>query len=156
MQIHLAASILHENKLIKYDTQSTYFQATDLGYISSYNYVTYGTITKYNEYLKPHMGDIDLFWLFSVSEEFRFVEHLKEKELQRLLSSVPIPVMEGRKEPSATITVMLQAYISRWRLEWNSLTSDMDLITQVCVLIVLLFSSFVCYLSSSWGNTVTF
>ncbi|XVF41090.1 hypothetical protein PTKIN_Ptkin01aG0252300 [Pterospermum kingtungense] len=130
--IHSAATILDKNNLVKYDRKSGYFQVTDLGRIASYYYITHGTISTYNEHLKPTMGDIELCRLFSLSEEFRFVTVRQDEkmELAKLLDRVPIPIKESLEEPSAKINVLLQAYISQLKLEGLSLTSDMVYITQ--------------------------
>lgn len=130
--VHSAASILDKNNLIKYDRKSGYFQVTDLGRIASYYYITHGTISTYNEYLKPTMGDIEICRLFSLSEEFKYVTVRQDEkmELAKLLERVPIPVKESLEEPSAKINVLLQAYISQLKLEGLSLTSDMVYITQ--------------------------
>ncbi|KAK2661001.1 hypothetical protein Ddye_007534 [Dipteronia dyeriana] len=130
--IHSAATILDRNNLIKYDRKSGYFQVTDLGRIASYYYITHGTISTYNEHLKPTMGDIELCRLFSLSEEFKYVTVRQDEkmELAKLLDRVPIPIKESLEEPSAKINVLLQAYISQLKLEGLSLTSDMVYITQ--------------------------
>lgn len=130
--IHSAASILDKNNLVKYDRKSGYFQVTDLGRIASYYYITHGTISTYNEYLKPTMGDIELCRLFSLSEEFKYVTVRQDEkmELAKLLDRVPIPVKESLEEPSAKINVLLQAYISQLKLEGLSLASDMVFIRQ--------------------------
>ncbi|KDP36726.1 hypothetical protein JCGZ_08017 [Jatropha curcas] len=130
--IHSAATILEKNNLVKYDRKSGYFQVTDLGRIASYYYITHGTISTYNEHLKPTMGDIELCRLFSLSEEFKYVTVRQDEkmELAKLLDRVPIPIKESLEEPSAKINVLLQAYISQLKLEGLSLTSDMVFITQ--------------------------
>ncbi|XP_021900582.1 LOW QUALITY PROTEIN: DExH-box ATP-dependent RNA helicase DExH12 [Carica papaya] len=130
--IHSAATILDKNNLVKYDRKSGYFQVTDLGRIASYYYITHGTISTYNEHLKPTMGDIELCRLFSLSEEFKYVTVRQDEkmELAKLLDRVPIPIKESLEEPSAKINVLLQAYISQLKLEGLSLTSDMVYITQ--------------------------
>ncbi|EPS72238.1 hypothetical protein M569_02516, partial [Genlisea aurea] len=130
--IHTAATILDKNNLVKYDRKSGYFQVTDLGRIASYYYITHGTISTYNEHLKPTMGDIELCRLFSLSEEFKYVTVRQDEkmELAKLLDRVPIPIKESLEEPSAKINVLLQAYISQLKLEGLSLTSDMVFITQ--------------------------
>ncbi|GMP22456.1 hypothetical protein CsSME_00000475 [Camellia sinensis var. sinensis] len=130
--IHSAATILHRNCLVKYDRKSGNFQVTDLGRIASYYYITHGTISTYNEHLKPTMGDIELCQLFSLSEEFKYVTVRQDEkmELAKLVDHVPIPIMESLEEPSAKINVLLQPYISRLKLEGLSLTSDMFFITQ--------------------------
>ena len=138
MQIHSAATILDKNNLVKYDRKSGYFQVTDLGRIASYYYITHGTMSIYNEHLKPTMGDIELCHLFSLSEEFKYVTVRQDEkmELAKLLDCVPIPIKENLEEPSAKINVLLQAYISQLKLKGLSLTSDMVFITQVCVLLI--------------------
>ncbi|KAL1312365.1 DExH-box ATP-dependent RNA helicase DExH12-like [Arachis hypogaea] len=130
--IHTAAAILDRNNLVKYDRKSGYFQVTDLGRIASYYYITHGTISTYNEHLKPTMGDIELCRLFSLSEEFKYVMVRQDEkmELAKLLDRVPIPIKESLEEPSVKINVLLQTYISHLKLEGLSLTSDMVFITQ--------------------------
>ncbi|KAK4355976.1 hypothetical protein RND71_024947 [Anisodus tanguticus] len=130
--VHSAAMLLDKNNLVKYDRKSGYFQVTDLGRIASYYYITHGTISTYNEHLKPTMGDIELCRLFSLSEEFKYVTVRQDEkmELAKLLDRVPIPIKESLEEPSAKINVLLQAYISRLKLEGLSLSSDMVYITQ--------------------------
>ncbi|KAH7862903.1 hypothetical protein Vadar_010909 [Vaccinium darrowii] len=130
--IHSAATVLDKNNLVKYDRKSGYFQITNLGRIASYYYVTHGTISTYNEHLKPTMGDIELCQLFSLSEEFKYVTVRRDEkmELAKLLDRVPIPIKESLEEPSTKINVLLQAYISQLKLEGLSLTSDMVYITQ--------------------------
>ncbi|KAK8597890.1 hypothetical protein V6N13_095285 [Hibiscus sabdariffa] len=130
--IHSAATVLDKKKMVKYDRKSGYFQVTDLGRIASYYYITHGTISTYNEHLKPTMGDMELCQLFSLSEEFKYVTVRQDEkmELAKLLDRVPIPIKESLEEPSAKINVLLQAYISQLKLEGLSLTSDMVYITQ--------------------------
>ncbi|CAN1127789.1 DExH-box ATP-dependent RNA helicase DExH12 [Linum perenne] len=130
--VHSAATVLDKNNLVKYDRKSGYFQVTDLGRIASYYYITHGTISTYNQHLKPTMGDIELCRLFSLSEEFKYVTVRQDEkmELAKLLDRVPIPVKESLEEPSAKINVLLQAYISQLKLEGLSLTTDMVYITQ--------------------------
>ncbi|KAL8464183.1 hypothetical protein ACS0TY_033921 [Phlomoides rotata] len=130
--IHSAATVLDKNNLVKYDRKSGYFQVTDLGRIASYYYITHGTISTYNEHLKPTMGDIELCRLFSLSEEFKYVTVRQDEkmELAKLLDRVPVPIKESLEESSAKINVLLQAYISQLKLEGLSLTSDMVFITQ--------------------------
>lgn len=132
-QVHSAATILDKNRLVKYDRKSGYFQVTDLGRIASYYYISHGTIATYNEHLKPTMSDIELCWLFSLSDEFKYVTVRQDEkmELAKLLDRVPIPIKESLEEPSAKINVLLQAYISQLKLEGLSLSSDMVFITQV-------------------------
>jgi pre-mRNA-splicing helicase BRR2 len=110
-----------------------YFQATDLGRIASYYYISHRTISTYNEYLKPTMGYIELCQLLSLSEEFKYVSVRQDEkmELAKLLDCVPIPVKGNLEDPGTKINVLLQAYISRLKLEGLSLSSDMVYVRQV-------------------------
>nr|XP_009758634.1 PREDICTED: U5 small nuclear ribonucleoprotein 200 kDa helicase-like [Nicotiana sylvestris] len=132
LQVHSAATLLDQNNLVKYARKSGYFQVTDLGRIASHYYITHGTISTFNEHLKPTMADIELCRLFSLSEEFKYVTVRQDvkMELAKLLDRVPIPVKESLEEPSAKINVLLQAYISQLKLEGLSLSSDMVYVTQ--------------------------
>uniref|UniRef100_A0A1U7X5T2 RNA helicase n=1 Tax=Nicotiana sylvestris TaxID=4096 RepID=A0A1U7X5T2_NICSY len=92
--VYSAATLLDKSNLVKYDKRSGYFQVTDLGRIASYYYITHGTISTYNEHLKPITGDIELCRLFSLSEEFKYVTIRQDEkiELAKLLDRVPIPI----------------------------------------------------------------
>lgn len=130
--IHSAASLLDKDALIKYDKRSGRFQSTAIGRVASYYYVTHDSIRTYNDFMKPVMSDIEIFRLFSISNEFKDI-HVREEEkleLTKLISRVPIPVKESIDEPSAKVNVLLQAYISRLKLEGFSLAADMIFIQQ--------------------------
>mmetsp|Transcript_31856 Transcript_31856/g.77625 ORF Transcript_31856/g.77625 Transcript_31856/m.77625 type:complete len:2179 (-) Transcript_31856:255-6791(-) len=130
--IHSAATTLEKHNMVKYNRQTGTFQMTDLGVVSSHYYITHQSMAVFNEYMKPHMSDIELFRVFSLSTEFQYVSVRSEEklELAKLLDKVPIPVKEGIDEPSAKVNVLLQAYISRLSLEGFALMSDMVYITQ--------------------------
>ena len=103
---------------------------TDLGRIASHYYLTNETVSTYNQLLKPTLSQIELFRVFSLSSEFKYINvrevkkrrntpcsvfslHLmvcgysvlqEEKlELAKLMDRVPIPVKEGIEEPSAKV-----------------------------------------------------
>lgn len=129
---HTAATLLDKHNLIKYDRRTGDFQVTNLGRVASHFYISYTSIATYNEHLKPTMSDIDLFRLFALSEEFKFITIRQEEkiELEKLLEMVPIPVKEGVEEPQSKINVLLQAYISRLALDGFAMAADMVYITQ--------------------------
>ncbi len=86
----------------------------------------------YNTTLKPTVGIIELFRIFTLSKEFEHIPVREEEkpELQSLLERVPIPVQGGIEEPTTKINLLLQAFISRYGLESFSLNSDMVYVTQ--------------------------
>ena len=130
--IHTAALQLDKNNLVKYDRKTGRFQVTDLGRIASHYYCDFGTISMYNNLLKPTLTEIELLRIFSRSSEFQLVRVREEEklELQTLMERVPIPIKESIDEPHAKINALLQAYISSLKLDGFSLASDMVYITQ--------------------------
>lgn len=130
--VHTAATLLDKANLMKYDKKGGHFQVTELGRIASHYYCTYETMSTYNQLLKPTMGEIELFRVFSLSSEFKNITVREEEklELQKLMERVPIPCKESIEEPSAKVNVLLQAYISQLKLEGFALMSDMVYVTQ--------------------------
>jgi pre-mRNA-splicing helicase BRR2 len=86
----------------------------------------------YNENLRPHMNVIDVLRLFALSKEFQFipVRENEKLELQKLVDRVPIPVKGALEEAATKINILLQAHISRFKLEGYDLNSDMVYVTQ--------------------------
>lgn len=70
---HSAAVLLEKCNLVKYDRSSGRFQSTELGRIASHYYVTYNSMSTYNQHLKPTMSTIELFRVFALSNEFRLI-----------------------------------------------------------------------------------
>ncbi|EPS38856.1 hypothetical protein H072_7384 [Dactylellina haptotyla CBS 200.50] len=130
--VHSAAVALEKCNLIKYDVKSGRLQSTELGRIASHYYITHKSMLTYNQHLQPNISPIELFRLFSLSEEFKYIPVRRDEtpELQKLLGKVPIPVKEGAEDPQAKINVLLQAYISRLKLDGLALMADMVYVTQ--------------------------
>ncbi|KDE06013.1 pre-mRNA splicing factor [Microbotryum lychnidis-dioicae p1A1 Lamole] len=130
--IHTAAVLLEKNLLIRYDRRSGVFHSNELGRIASGYYVTYTSMGTYNQHLKSASGLIELFRVFSISEEFKNVPVRAEEklELAKLLERVPIPIKESVDDPSAKINVLLQSYISNLKLDGFALVADMVYVTQ--------------------------
>ncbi|KAI5307250.1 DEIH-box ATPase [Ascosphaera pollenicola] len=130
--IHSAATVLEKTGLIKYDKKSGKIQSTELGRIASHYYITHASMTTYNHHLQPMISNIELFRIFSLSEEFKYIPVRQDEklELARLLGRVPVPVKESIEEPHAKINVLLQAYISRLKLDGLALMADMVYVTQ--------------------------
>ncbi|KAF9411851.1 hypothetical protein HW555_009456 [Spodoptera exigua] len=130
--VHTAASLLDKAGLIRYERKSGHFQPTELGRIASHFYCTYETMQCYSQLLKPTLGEIELFRVFSLSAEFKHIAVREEEKLElcKLMERVPIPIKESIEEPSAKINVLLQAYISQLKLEGFALMADMVYVTQ--------------------------
>ena len=130
--IHSAALLLDKAQLIRYDRRTGGFQVTALGKIASHYYVTYDSMAVYNQHLRPTMGDIEAFRVFSFSKEFKnIIVRTEEKlELAKLVERAPIPVKESIEEPTAKVNVLLQAYISHLRLDGYAIACDLVYIHQ--------------------------
>ena len=129
---HSAACILEKSHLIRYDRKSGALQATPLGRISSQFYISHSSMALYGRHLRSNMSDIELLRIFAMSGEFAHITVREEEklELAKLAAKVPIPIKESPSEPSAKINILLQAYISRLKLEGFALVSDMAFIQQ--------------------------
>lgn len=130
--IHSAATVLEKSSLVKYDKRSGKLQATELGRIASHYYITHNSMLTYNHHIQPMITPIELFRVFALSDEFKYIPVRQDEklELAKLLGRVPIPVKESIEEPQAKINVLLQAYISRLKLEGLALMADLVYVTQ--------------------------
>jgi pre-mRNA-splicing helicase BRR2 len=130
--VHAAAVVLERCNLAKYDKKSGHLQSTELGRIASHYYISHNSMATYNLHIQPGISAIELFRVFALSEEFKYIPVRQDEklELAKLLGKVPIPVKEGIEEPQAKINVLLQAYISRLKLEGLALMADLVYVTQ--------------------------
>lgn len=71
--VHSAAALLEKGNLIKYERASGRFQSTELGRIASHYYVTYNSMAVYNKHLRPTMSMLELFRVFALSNEFKYI-----------------------------------------------------------------------------------
>ncbi|KAL5116913.1 Pre-mRNA-splicing helicase BRR2 [Pleosporales sp. CAS-2024a] len=130
--VHAAAHVLEKCSLVKYDRKSGALQPTELGRIASHYYISHNSMATYNLHIQPGISAIELFRVFALSEEFKYIPVRQDEklELAKLLGKVPIPVKEGVEEAQAKINVLLQAYISRLKLEGLALMADLVYVTQ--------------------------
>ncbi|KAF2869324.1 Sec63 Brl domain-containing protein [Massariosphaeria phaeospora] len=130
--IHAAAHVLEKCSLVKYDRKSGQLQSTELGRIASHYYITHNSMATYNVHIQPGISAIELFRVFALSDEFKYIPVRQDEklELAKLLGRVPIPVKESVEEPQAKINVLLQAYISRLKLDGLALMADLVYVTQ--------------------------
>lgn len=130
--IHSAATILAKCRLIKYDPAEGTMNPTEWGRVASHYYLSHNSMKTYGDLLSETVTDIDMFRIFSLSEEFRYIPVRSDEkmELGKIKEMVPIPIKESIDEPTAKINILLQAYISRIKLEGFAILSDMVYITQ--------------------------
>jgi pre-mRNA-splicing helicase BRR2 len=71
--IHSAAAMLEKCKLVKYERATGRFSSLELGRIASHYYVTYNSMSVYNQHLRPTMSQLELFRVFALSNEFKLI-----------------------------------------------------------------------------------
>ncbi|KAJ5899862.1 hypothetical protein N7495_004606 [Penicillium taxi] len=154
--IHSAAIALEKTGLVKYDKNTGTLQATELGRISSHYYIGHSSMLTYAQHLQPGITSIELFRVFALSDEFKYIPVRQEEklELAKLLGRVPIPVKETAEEPHAKINVLLQAYISRLNMEGLALMTDMVFVANSAVR--LLRAIFEICLMKGWSEVALF
>lgn len=150
--IHSAALILNKNNLIRYDRRAGTFTPTTLGRIASHYYIKHPSIAVYSEHIRQDMDMIDLFRVFSLSAEFKYVpvRDSEKIELENLLSLVPIPIRGTSDDPRTKINVLLQAHISKMSLDGYVLKSDMVYVTQSAARIMR--GLFEVFIKRGWAN----
>jgi pre-mRNA-splicing helicase BRR2 len=82
--------------------------------------------------MKPHMNTIDIFRLFSLSKEFQYIPIRENEKLEliKFVERVPIPVKGSLDEPSSKINILLQAYISRFKMDGFDINADTVYVSQ--------------------------
>ncbi|ANB15899.1 Brr2p [Sugiyamaella lignohabitans] len=130
--VHSALVALSQSRLVKYDEENGRIQSSELGRIASHFYISHTSIATYNNMLTPYLSPIEIFRIFSLSEEFKNIPVRQEEklELSKLIEMAPIPVKETIEEPAAKINILLQAYICRLKLDGFALAADMVYVTQ--------------------------
>jgi pre-mRNA-splicing helicase BRR2 len=129
---HTAATILEKSLLVQYDRRSGSLRSTALGRVASQYYIGHSSMAVYSRHMRPNMSDIELLRLFSMSGEFEHITVRQEEqlELSKLAGKVPIPIKESPSEPLAKVNILLQAYISRLKLDGFALQADMAFVQQ--------------------------
>ncbi|KAN0065928.1 Pre-mRNA-splicing helicase BRR2 [Thecaphora frezii] len=130
--VHTAAALLEKCGLLKYDRKTGNFTSNELGRIASHYYIAHSSMATYHQHIKPHLGMIDLFRIFALSNEFKYqvVRQDEKLEVGKLIERVPIPVKESLDDPAAKVNVLLQTWISQLKLEGYVLAADMVYVTQ--------------------------
>jgi pre-mRNA-splicing helicase BRR2 len=79
--IHSAATVLEKSNLVKYEKKSGKLQATELGRIASHYYITHNSMLTYNNHIQPMITPIELFRVFALSDEFKYIPVRQDESL---------------------------------------------------------------------------
>lgn len=129
-----AARELQTSQMIIFNETTGDLRAKDVGRIASQFYVQQSSIEIFNTMMTPQATDADALAMVSMSGEFDQVQSrdTEEKELSALQENgyVVAQVKGGIDSPHGKTNILLQAHISRARLEDFTLMSDTNYITQ--------------------------
>lgn len=128
-----AAHELERSKMARFDQRSGNLYVTDLGRVASHFYIKQASIEVFNELLKPHMTEADVLSMISKSSEFDTLAVRDEElsELDDLAHSVcPFEPKGGSENKHGKANILLQAYISRARIDSFSLIADSNYVAQ--------------------------
>lgn len=129
---HSVLTKLRDQQLIIYNEEDGSVEPTELGRIASYFYIKPESITIYNRELTDRSTIIDMFRIFSLSDEFKYISIRQEDkiELQELYNKCPIPIKDNITHPTTKVNILLQAYISQLKFDGFALNADMVFIQQ--------------------------
>lgn len=136
----IASSIqdLMEAKMIEITNESTYIP-TDLGRVASFYYIKYDTVLLFNNYIHDDMEEERLLQMISNAGEFEQLK-AREDEIDELIrlkrSCCRLRVPEGVETIGGKVNILIQAHLSRARIECFSLSSDCFYIVQNVVRMV--------------------
>jgi antiviral helicase SLH1 len=128
-----AARILQTSQMIIFNETTEDLRSKDVGRIASQYYVKQSSIEIFNTMMRPRSSDADALAMISMSGEFDQVQSrdTEEKELSALQEDhVVTDIKGGFATPHGKTNILLQAHISRARLEDFTLVSDTNYITQ--------------------------
>jgi antiviral helicase SLH1 len=129
-----AARVLQKSQMIIFNETTQDLRAKDVGRIASQFYVQQSSIEIFNNLMRPQASDADDLAMISMSGEFDQVQSrdTEQKELSSLIEEgyVVADVKGGVGTPHGKTNVLLQAHISRARLEDFTLVSDTNYVAQ--------------------------
>ncbi|KAF2654474.1 Sec63-domain-containing protein [Lophiostoma macrostomum CBS 122681] len=148
-----AARVLQKSQMIIFNETTEDLRSKDVGRIASEFYVQQSSIEIFNTMMTQKTSDADALAMVSMSGEFDQVQSrdTEEKELSKLQEEgfVVTEVKGGVGTPHGKTNVLLQAHISRARLEDFTLVSDTNYITQNAARIAR--ALFMIALNRRWG-----
>lgn len=127
-----AARELERSKMARFDERSGNLYVTELGRVASHFYIRQASIEVYNEALKPHMTAEDVLAMMAQSSEFENLAVRDEEllELDALARACPFDPRGGSENKHGKANILLQAYISRARMDSFSLIADSNYVAQ--------------------------
>jgi len=121
-------------KLLRFDERTGQMYTTDAGRVAAHFYLRCASMEAYLQKLAPHMSLGAMFALVSRSAEFENLapreEEMAELEALAKSPSCPVDIQAGLATKEGKANCLIQAYISRARLEAFSLIADTNYVAQ--------------------------
>lgn len=134
--VDVAAKALDKARMIRYDARTGDLNATDLGRIASHYYLKYDTVEIFNDLQKPIMTETEILAMISRAQEFEQLK-VREDELSELdelmMRDCELVPQGGVENVHGKVNILLQAYLSKGRVDTASLISDQAYVTQNAV-----------------------
>ncbi|XP_014260585.1 activating signal cointegrator 1 complex subunit 3 [Cimex lectularius] len=137
--IDSAAKALDKAKMIRYNSRTGSLAITDLGRTASHFYIKYNTVEVFNEMMTEVMNESEILTMVSHSQEFQQLKVREDEmgELDEILSNnCEYDVAGGKENLHGKVNILMQAYLSRKRINSFSLVSDLSYISQNAVRIM--------------------
>jgi len=126
--IENAARELERTKMCRFDSNSGQLYVTELGRVASHFYIKHTTIEVFNSNLKRHMSEAEVLYMLSQCAEFENVA-VREDEMPELealaRSCCPYEIKGGIENKTGKINILLQAFVSKPKLDSFSLIADL-------------------------------
>lgn len=131
-RIVAAAKLLDEHQMIRFHPESGSLAVTDLGRTASHFYIQHESVETFNRMILPVMPDDDALNILCHASEFVNVKVRPEelKEVEALMKHCPLSVKRPVDESAGKVNVLIQAYISRARVNGFTLVSDTNYVAQ--------------------------
>ncbi|XP_073996642.1 activating signal cointegrator 1 complex subunit obelus isoform X2 [Rhodnius prolixus] len=137
--IEVAAKALDKARMVRYNIRTGDLAITDLGRIASHFYIKYDTVEVFNEMLTSAMHESEILTMVSHSQEFQQLKVRDDEmdELEEILdNNCEYEVKGGKENLHGKVNILMQAYLSRCKVNSFSLMSDLSYISQNAVRII--------------------
>eukprot|EP00761_Pharyngomonas_kirbyi_P009639 gb/GECH01009656.1/.p1 GENE.gb/GECH01009656.1/~~gb/GECH01009656.1/.p1 ORF type:complete len:2079 (+),score=534.85 gb/GECH01009656.1/:1-6237(+) len=130
--IRETARVLDRCRMVRFNENTGYISATDLGRVASHFYIHHTTIELYNQLLQEHLREHDILNLLSRSHEFHNVRVRDDEvsELKKLSKGCPVRVDGEEATRETKVNILLQSFISAKRIDGFALVSDSNFVMQ--------------------------
>ena len=127
-----AARSLDRARMVRFDERSGNIYTAEMGRVASHFYISKSSIEVYNSLLKPYMNEDDIITMISMSSEFENLNVRDDElpELDQLSRTCTFQTKGGSETKHGKTSILLQAFVSREKLESFSLIADLNYVSQ--------------------------